>query len=98
MAPHRRLTYLESVNRALKREGHFGIVCFNTKGALDTSDWKVYEEGSLKGGLGYTEERLKEVFTNYFNVISFRGMKKITQPDEMFGEDFLWASLMQIKD
>lgn len=98
LAPHRRLTYLEMLKKALKRDGYFGIVCFNTEGALDTSDWEIYKEGSLKGGIGYTEERLKEVFMNDFNIINFREMKKITQPDKLFGEDFLWVSLMQVRN
>lgn len=98
LAPHRRLTYLEIINKALKKGGYFGIVCFNTDGALDTSDWDVYREGSLKRGIGYTEGRLKEVFCYDFNILDFRKMEKITQPDELFGEDFLWVSLMQVKD
>ena len=97
LAPHRRLTYIEMLKKALKRDGYFGIVCFNTEGALDTSDWDVYKEGSLKGGIGYAEGRLKEVFMNDFNIINFREMKKITQPDNLFGEDFLWVSLMQVR-
>lgn len=98
LAPHRRLTYLEMLKKALKRDGYFGIVCFNTEGALETSDWEVYKEGSLKGGIGYTEGRLKEVFMNDFNLIDFREMKKISQPDKLFGEDFLWVSLMQVRN
>lgn len=85
------------IKKALKKDSYFGLVCFNTDGALDTSDWDVYKEGSLKRGIGYTEERLKEVFINDFNIIDFRKMKKITQPNNLFGEDFLWAGLMQIK-
>lgn len=98
LAPHRRLTYLEMIKKALKKDGYYGIVCFNTDGALDISDWEFYKEGSLKGGIGYTEGRLKEVFINDFNIINFREMKKITQPDKLFGEDFLWVSLMQVRD
>jgi hypothetical protein len=36
------------IKKALKKDGHFGIVCFNTDGAIDTSDWDVYKEKSLK--------------------------------------------------
>jgi len=97
LAPHRRLSYLEVIKKALKPNGHFGLVCFNTDGALDTSDWEVYRAGSLKKGIGYTEKRLKEVFAKDFDILNFRGMKKITQPSEFFGEEFLWASLMRMK-
>ncbi|ALC91724.1 methyltransferase [Bacillus sp. FJAT-18017] len=95
LAPHRRLTYIETIKKALKKDGHFGIVCFNTKGALDTSDWEVYKEGSLKRGIGYSEERLKRVFANHFTILEFREMKKIPQPSSVLGEDFLWVSLMK---
>ncbi|MEH7238007.1 class I SAM-dependent methyltransferase [Bacillus sp. JJ1562] len=95
LAPHRRLTYIEILKRALKPDGQFAIVCFNTDGALATSDWDVYKEKSLKRGIGYTEDRLKEVFEKDFKIKEFRKMKKIIQPDDVFGEDFLWTSLMQ---
>ena len=44
-----------------------------------------------------SEERLKQIFNNDFETINFKKMKKITQPIHLFGEDFLWSSLMQIK-
>jgi SAM-dependent methyltransferase len=97
LAPHRRLTYLEILKKALKPNGYFGLVCFNTDGALDTSDWEIYKSGSLKRGIGYTEERLKQVFAMDFETVHFRKMKKIAPPCELFGEDFLWATLMKIK-
>jgi hypothetical protein len=88
---------LEIIKKALKQDGHFGLVCFNTEGELDTSDWEIYRAGSLKRGIGYTEDRLKELFINDFKIINFRKMKRISQPNHLFGEDFLWSSLMQIK-
>ena len=50
LAPHRRLSYIELLKKALKANGHFDIVCFNTDGGFNTSDREVYKEGSLKGG------------------------------------------------
>ncbi|WP_096155396.1 class I SAM-dependent methyltransferase [Bacillus sp. FJAT-45066] len=97
LAPHRRITYLEIIKKALKKNGHFGLVCFNEKGALNTSDWDIYKDGSLKRGIGYSQERLREIFSKDFNIIDFRNMKKINQPSEKFGENFLWVSLMQLK-
>jgi SAM-dependent methyltransferase len=97
LAPHRRLSYLEVLKKALKPNGYFGLVCFNTDGAVDTSDWGVYRGKSLNRGIGYTEDRLKDVFKEDFNILELRIMKKIEQPNEFFGEDFLWVSLMQIK-
>ncbi|MCM3758270.1 hypothetical protein M3197_12435 [Sporosarcina aquimarina] len=42
----------------LKKDGYFGIVCFNTVGYLDIPDWDVYKDKIFKGGIGYSEERL----------------------------------------
>lgn len=98
LSPHRRLTYLKIIKKALKKGGHYGIVCFNPDGAANTSDWDVYKERSLKGGIGYTEQRLKEIFEKDFYIKDFRRMKKIAESQDLFGEDFLWTSLMQIKN
>ncbi|MGG0642986.1 class I SAM-dependent methyltransferase [Sporosarcina gallistercoris] len=97
LAPHRRLTYLEIIKKALRKEGYYGIVCFNTDGASDTPDWDVYKEKSLKGGIGYSEERLKNIFKKDFDILEFRKMRKQKQEKDLFGEDFLWTSFMQIK-
>ncbi|MBM6618064.1 class I SAM-dependent methyltransferase [Bacillus suaedaesalsae] len=95
LAPHRRLTYIEIIKKLLKVNGKYGLVCFNTDGAVDTPDWNVYKERSLKGGIGYTEKRLKEVFEEDFNIIEFRKMKDIAQPSDRFGYGFLWIALME---
>lgn len=97
LAPHRRITYLEILKKALTKDGYFGIVCFNTDGALATSDWDVYKDKSLKRGIGYSEERLKEIFNKDFDILSFRKMKEPSPSEDLFGKDFLWASLMRMK-
>lgn len=97
LAPHRRISYLELVKKALKPNGHLGLVCFNEKGGSNISDLEVYKGRSLKGGLGYTEERLKAIFDVDFNILEFREMKEIHKDREVFGKDFLWATLMQLK-
>lgn len=97
LAPHRRLTYIDMIKRALKKEGYFGIACFNPKGAPTTSDWEVYEGRSLKGGIGYSEERFREIFERDFDMVEFREMKKLAGREDLFGVDFLWVSLMRLK-
>lgn len=97
LAPHRRLSYIETIKKALKKDGHFGLVCFNTKAAAETADWDVYKHGSMNRGIGYSEERLKRLFIEDFTILEFREMVKVSQPAEVFGEDFLWTSLMKIK-
>jgi len=97
LAPHRRLSYVETIKKALKKDGHFGLVCFNTKAAAETADWDIYEQRSMNRGIGYSEERLKRLFIEDFTILEFREMVKVSQPSELFGEDFLWTSLMQVK-
>lgn len=97
LAPHRRLSYVETIKKALKKDGHFGLVCFNTKAAAETADWDIYEQRSMNRGIGYSEERLKRLFIEDFTILEFREMVKVSQPSELFGEDFLWMSLMQVK-
>ncbi|MGB6407078.1 MAG: class I SAM-dependent methyltransferase, partial [Planococcus donghaensis] len=57
IAPHRRSNYIELVLKALKPGGHFAITCFVEGGELggsDITDWEVYRQKSLNGGLGFT--------------------------------------------
>lgn len=94
IAPHRRMNYIDLVKRALKPNGFFAITCFVEGGELggaEISDWEVYRLQSLKGGLGYTEEKLRLIFRD-FKEIEIRKMKVIEQPNVVFGvPDFLTA-------
>lgn len=94
IAPHRRMSYIELVKRALKPNGFFAITCFLEGGKLggaQISDWEVYRLRSLKGGLGYTEEKLRLLFRD-FKEIEIRKMEVIEQPNDVFGvPDFLTA-------
>jgi len=95
IAPHRRINYLEMVKKALKPEGLYSITCFVEGGILggtDLSDWDVYRQRSLKGGLGFTEEKLRMIFKE-FEVVEIRKMRKMEQSDETFGVQGLWTAL-----
>ncbi|WP_107839340.1 class I SAM-dependent methyltransferase [Metasolibacillus meyeri] len=89
IAPHRRLQYVEIVQKALKKGGYFAVNCFAENGAYGgstISDWEVYRQRSLQGGLGYTKEKLQAIF-NAFQEIEIRAMRPIEQPSTMFGLD-----------
>jgi SAM-dependent methyltransferase len=94
IAPHRRMSYINLVKRALKPNSLFAITCFLQGGELggaELSDWEVYRLRSLQGGLGYTEEKLRSIFRE-FKEIEIRKMKVIEQPNDVFGvPDFLTA-------
>jgi len=95
LPPHRRRTYVELVVKGLKPGGWFGLTCFRPEGGSGLSDREVYERRSLGGGLGYTEEQLRAVWSNGLQVRVVRQMKKPSVESGLFGVDFLWVLLAQ---
>lgn len=98
--PHRRLQFMPLIARALKPGGMFGLACMGAKspeeqGGSDISDWEVYRGRSMKGGLGYSLDRLRTIFCGPFEELELRQMKEITQPAPVFGKDFLWVGLFE---
>ncbi|WP_316570408.1 class I SAM-dependent methyltransferase [Neobacillus sp. YIM B06451] len=94
IAPHRRLSYLELLKKALKPGGMFALTCFVPGGSLggsDLTDWDVYREMSLSGGLGFTEEKLKQIFLD-FQVVEIRRMN---DTKEFFGNSNLNTALFR---
>ncbi|WP_057765062.1 class I SAM-dependent methyltransferase [Cytobacillus praedii] len=97
IAPHRRMSYINIVKKALKPNGFFAMTCFVQGGELggaEISDWDVYRLLSLKGGLGYTEEKLRAIFKD-FKLIEIRNMKECRQEDNIFGVSGMQAALFQ---
>ncbi|WP_420819747.1 methyltransferase type 12 [Paenibacillus monticola] len=94
----RRISFFDIVNKGLKPGGYFGLVCFalGSMGA-DMTDWEVYRQRSLKDGLGYTEDKIKAIFKD-FEIIEFRRMHQMEQPNPLFGESFLWTALFRKKE
>jgi len=94
LPPHRRKTYQELIGRVLKPGGRYGLVCFRPEGGSGLTDQQVYEERSLRGGLGYTEDRLRALWDEgSFSVRTLRRMTKTESGAPAFGEDFLWTLL-----
>lgn len=94
LPPHRRKDYVDIVRRALKPGGSFGLVCFRPEGGGGYTDEQVYENWSLGGGLGYSEDSLRIMWDeDDFALRVLRQMKKMDDRSRAFGEDFLWALL-----
>lgn len=92
--PHRREQYLKTILKYLKSDGYFAMTCFNSKGGANISDYDVYRDNSMHGGLGFTEYKLKTILEPYFEILEFREM--IESADEnIFGKDLLWTVLMK---
>lgn len=94
--PHRRHQYLNKVLSFLKPDGYFAMVCFNLEGGANISDYDVYRERSMQGGLGFSEYKLRTILEPYFEIIEFRKMKEYDDNDKL-GKDFLWTVLMKKK-
>ncbi|GAB3566499.1 hypothetical protein GCM10027445_13460 [Amycolatopsis endophytica] len=93
LAPHRRPSYLELLQRALMPGGHFGLVCFGSGGAA-LSDADVYRVGDLGAGLAYTEDSLREIFGGLAEVEQ-RGMVEQADDSPLFGKAVLWTALFR---
>ncbi|MDQ0272843.1 class I SAM-dependent methyltransferase [Cytobacillus purgationiresistens] len=97
IAPHRKMSYIDLVSKALKPGGHFAITCFIEGGALggaDLSDWDVYRKRSLMGGLGFTEEKLRTIFKD-FKELEIRKMNAAAPSSNVFGVNGLWTALFK---
>ncbi|SOC42485.1 class I SAM-dependent methyltransferase [Ureibacillus acetophenoni] len=97
IAPHRRMSYITLVNNSLKQNGYFAITCFEQGGeygGANITDWEVYRQRSLHGGLGYTVEKLREIFKD-FKEIEIRKMVEYEQPNHKFGVSGFLTALLQ---
>ncbi|MEI7986976.1 MAG: class I SAM-dependent methyltransferase [Armatimonadota bacterium] len=95
MPPHRRRSYVDLVSTALNPGGWFGLTCFTPCGGSGLTDQEVYEARSLKGGLGYTEEQLRDTWGRILNIVELRQMRKPLPESGLFGEEFLWVMIGQ---
>ncbi|MFH9005179.1 class I SAM-dependent methyltransferase [Streptomyces afghaniensis] len=98
LPPHRRISYLALLDDVLAPGGLFGLTCF-AAGAdgmgSELSDTDFYREASgLGGGLAYTPEALREIFSGLTEV-ELRRMRDESEESRYFGEGFLWTALFR---
>ncbi|WP_210586791.1 class I SAM-dependent methyltransferase [Streptomyces sp. GESEQ-35] len=95
LPPHRRISYLALLDQVLAPGGHFALTCFAAgEMGSELSDADFYREAGLQGGLAYTAESLRWIFSE-LSEVELRPM--YDEPDESasFGEDFLWTALFR---
>jgi SAM-dependent methyltransferase len=103
LLPHRRIQYLEKIYRSLKPKGLFGITCFRPgfgeQGgpSREMTDCEVYEEGTMNGGLAFSEEKIRYLLEPRFECLEFRAVREPEDGEDVFGVSFLWASLWRKK-
>jgi SAM-dependent methyltransferase len=96
LPPHRRVSYLALLDRALAPGGHFALTCF-AAGAMGSElpDADFYRgRPGLHGGLAYTPESLRRIFSDLTEV-ELRRMRDEAPDSAYFGEPFLWTVLFR---
>ncbi|GHC59744.1 class I SAM-dependent methyltransferase [Streptomyces collinus] len=98
LPPHRRVSYVALLEQLLAPAGLFGLTCFAAgAGGMgsELSDTDFYREGAgLRGGLAYTPEALREIFSG-LTELELRRMRDEPEESAYFGKSFLWTALFQ---
>ncbi|MEU2667846.1 class I SAM-dependent methyltransferase [Streptomyces sp. NPDC007164] len=97
LPPHRRVSYLALLDRVLAPGGGFALTCFAAgEGGMGSElpDAAFYERGGLQGGLAYTPESLRRIFSG-LTEIELRRMHDEPSGSPLFGEPFLWTALFR---
>ncbi|MCK8058165.1 MULTISPECIES: class I SAM-dependent methyltransferase [unclassified Fusibacter] len=95
--PHRRPEYLAKIASLLPADGLFALNCFNLMVGANLSDYDVYRNNSMSGGLGYSKEKLTSILEDHFKIISFEQMTS-NNNDKTMNLDILWYVIMKRKD
>ncbi|MGQ0839972.1 hypothetical protein [Actinokineospora sp.] len=89
------MSYLDLLDRVLAPGGHLALTCF-AAGAMGSElpDDEFYGLGRLDGGLAYTPDSLRWIFSGYTEV-ELRPMAEQPPDGPMFGVPFLLAALFR---
>lgn len=95
LPPHRRVSYRNLLDRVLVPGGHLALTCF-AAGAMGSElpDEEFYREGRLHGGLAYTPDALRWIFSD-LTEIEVRHMEEWPAGGPVFGVPFLLAALFR---
>ncbi|GAB2750285.1 class I SAM-dependent methyltransferase [Streptomyces bullii] len=97
LPPHRRISYLALLERTLAPGGLFGLTCFAAgAGGMGSElpDAEFYRRAGLQGGLAYSAESLRWIFSELTEV-ELRRMRDEPEDSPRFGESFLWTALFR---
>ncbi len=97
LPPHRRVSYLALLDRVLAPGGHLALTSFAAGEAgmgSELTDSDLYRERDLQGGLAYTPESLRWIFSDLVEV-ELRRMREEPPESALFGVTFLWTALFR---
>jgi SAM-dependent methyltransferase len=95
LPPHRRVSYLALLDRALAPGGHLALTCFAAgEMGSELPDAAFYRRSRLDGGLAYTPRSLRWIFSDLTEV-ELRRMRDEPPESPLFGEPFLWTALFR---
>ncbi|MCG6493065.1 class I SAM-dependent methyltransferase [Kitasatospora sp. A2-31] len=95
LPPHRRISYLALLARVLAPGGHLVVNAF-AAGAMGSElpDEELYRNGRLDGGLAYTPDELRHLFSD-FTEIEIRPMEPQPADSPLFGIPVLLTALFR---
>ncbi|KUL54339.1 MULTISPECIES: class I SAM-dependent methyltransferase [unclassified Streptomyces] len=97
LPPHRRVSYLALLDRALAPGGHLSLTCFAAGPSgmgSELPDAAFYRQSRLHGGIAYDDTSLRHVFADLTEV-ELRRMRDEPPESARFGEPFLWTALFR---
>ncbi|HEX9066543.1 MAG TPA: class I SAM-dependent methyltransferase [Streptosporangiaceae bacterium] len=95
LPPHRRPAYLDLVNRLLAPGGHYALTCFAVgQMGSELADLEFYRQRSLLGGLAFSEEDLRYLFSDLVEV-ELRPMRPEPEDSAVFGMPYLITALFR---
>jgi SAM-dependent methyltransferase len=95
LPPHRRVSYLALLDRCLASGGHLGLTCFATgEMGSEVADDELYREGTLGGGLAFSADSLRWIFSDLTEV-ELRRMAEEPDGSPHYGKAFLWTALFR---
>lgn len=95
LPPHRRISYLDLLDRTLAPGGHLALTCFAAgEMGSEIPDADLYRRSTLDGGLAYTPESLRWIFS-HLTEVELRRMRDEPPESPRFGEPFLWTALFR---
>ncbi|MEV6959546.1 class I SAM-dependent methyltransferase [Streptomyces sp. NPDC051207] len=100
LPPHRRVSHLALLDRVLAPGGAFALTCFAAGGmGSELPDADFYRQGRLHGGLAYTPQALRHIFSGHrepnLTERELRRMRDQPEDSPYFGADFLWTALFR---